>query len=250
MSEVSQKQLEANRENAKLGGVKTEEGKAVSKYNAIKHGILSQEVLLKGEDEKSLIELGKKLRTELKPETEIELLLVDRIASNIWRLKRALGFEENDVLYEFNGKFGLKNDADLFFRYEIMLEQYFKTINIEAETTQTLAKTMIQPAAIRYFNELAATVDRGSTLGLDTIGSKALLIEVNGLFNDLVIRLNQLVEVNEDLGGETITEKCDHMYENVIPAMNAVREVADKLERILPDDFWPLPTYREMLFVK
>jgi len=123
MSEVSQKQLEANRENAKLGGVKTEEGKAVSKYNAIKHGILSQEVLLKGEDEKSLIELGKKLRTELKPETEIELLLVDRIASNIWRLKRALGFEENDVLYEFNGKFGLKNDADLFFRYEIMLER-------------------------------------------------------------------------------------------------------------------------------
>ena len=55
MSEISQKQLEANRENAKLGGVKTEEGKAVSKYNAIKHGLLSEEVLLDGEDEKKLI---------------------------------------------------------------------------------------------------------------------------------------------------------------------------------------------------
>jgi len=54
MSETSQKQLEANRQNAKLGGVKTEEGKAVSKYNALKHGLLSKEVLLKGEDEKVL----------------------------------------------------------------------------------------------------------------------------------------------------------------------------------------------------
>ena len=45
MSEISQKQLEANRENAKLGGVKTEEGKAVSRYNAVKHGLLSDKVL-------------------------------------------------------------------------------------------------------------------------------------------------------------------------------------------------------------
>ena len=57
MSEISQKQLEANRQNAKLGGVKTEEGKAISKYNAIKHGLLSKEVLLEGEDETKLIGL-------------------------------------------------------------------------------------------------------------------------------------------------------------------------------------------------
>ena len=64
MSDISQKQLEANRENAKLGGVKTEEGKAVSKYNALKHGLLSKEVLLKSEDEAPLVELGKRLRNE------------------------------------------------------------------------------------------------------------------------------------------------------------------------------------------
>lgn len=59
---ISQKQLEANRQNAKLGGVKTEGGKAVSKLNALKHGLLSQEVLLEGEKEKLLIELGRRLR--------------------------------------------------------------------------------------------------------------------------------------------------------------------------------------------
>lgn len=53
MNETSQKQIDANRENGKLGGVKTDEGKTVSRYNAIKHGLLSEEVLLDGEDEKS-----------------------------------------------------------------------------------------------------------------------------------------------------------------------------------------------------
>jgi len=93
MSDVSQKQLEANRENAKLGGVKTEEGKAVSKYNALKHGLLSKEVLLKGEEEKTLIEVGKRLRMELEPQTELEMVLVDRITANVWRLRRVMQIE-------------------------------------------------------------------------------------------------------------------------------------------------------------
>ncbi len=106
MSKLSQKQLEANRQNAKLGGVKTEEGKAVSKYNALKHGILSQEVLLESENEKSLIELSKKLRIELKPETELELFLVDRIVANTWRLKRALRGEKEMIECDIDGVFG------------------------------------------------------------------------------------------------------------------------------------------------
>lgn len=145
---------------------------------------------------------------------------------------------------------GVLNHGEYEARYEIMLEQYFKTINIEAETAQTIAKTMIQPAAIRYFNELAAAVDRGTSLGLDTIGSRALLSEVNGLFNELVVSIDHLVKVNAELGGDSISEKCDHMCKNVVPASLAVRIVVDKLERVVPDDFWPLPTYREMLFVK
>src|SRR5690606_30233056 len=98
---------------------------------------------------------------------------------------------------------------------EIMLEQYFKTINIEAETTQTIAKTMILPAAVRFFNEVAAVVDRGTSLGLKTVGTSHVLSEVNDLVNDLVVKLDTLVKVNADLGGDSISEKCDHMYTNV-----------------------------------
>lgn len=133
MNEVSQKQLEANRENAKLGGVKTEEGKAVSRYNALKHGILSREVLLDNEDEKPLVELGKKVRTELKPETELELLLVDRIIANTWRLKRALRGEKEMIEHDMKGEdsFGAALSYDFanydsygkFTRYETSLER-------------------------------------------------------------------------------------------------------------------------------
>jgi hypothetical protein len=93
MSETSQKQIIANRENGKLGGVKTPEGKAVSKYNAMKHGLLSKEVLLEGEDEKTLIEVGKTLRAELDPQTGLELVLIDRITANVWRLRRVMQIE-------------------------------------------------------------------------------------------------------------------------------------------------------------
>lgn len=96
---ISDKQLEANRSNAKLGGVKTEEGKMVSRLNALKHGLLSEVILLPEEDEDALLKLGKQMRTELKPVGELELSLVDRITSNLWRLRRALKVEK-EMMYE------------------------------------------------------------------------------------------------------------------------------------------------------
>jgi hypothetical protein len=99
---VTNKQLVANRQNAKLGGVKTDEGKAISKLNALKHGILSREVLLADEDEETLIEFGKRIRCELKAAGEIEMLLADRIIANMWRLRRVLVVERNTMEWQAN----------------------------------------------------------------------------------------------------------------------------------------------------
>lgn len=103
MTEVSPKQLEANRTNAKKGGVKTEEGKAVSRYNALKHGLLSRESLLKSEKEEELVGLGKVLRQDLKPKTPLEVLLVDRIVVNVWRLRRAMRIEAEMIQDDLGG---------------------------------------------------------------------------------------------------------------------------------------------------
>jgi len=117
----------------KKGGPKTDEGKEISKMNALKHGLLSKEVLIAGEDEEELLLLTKKIRSEIKPETEIERLLTDRIVANIWRLKRALGMEDGEVV---SSSGGLMYDSDRFFRYETMLEKSLYKALHELERTQ------------------------------------------------------------------------------------------------------------------
>jgi hypothetical protein len=89
------KQRAANRHNAhKSTGPKTAEGKAVVSLNAMKHGLLSHHVLLPDEDEAELVELGKRLRAYLHPVGELEVLLVDRIVTAAWRLRRLLIVEQ------------------------------------------------------------------------------------------------------------------------------------------------------------
>ena len=86
---TSEKKAQANRRNAlKSTGPKTPEGKAAVRLNALKHGLLSQEMLLPGEDEEALRELGQDLRDELQPVGELENLLVERIIASYWRLRR------------------------------------------------------------------------------------------------------------------------------------------------------------------
>lgn len=86
---TSDKQVQANRRNAlESTGPNTPEGKASVRHNAIKHGLLSRDTLLPNEDEAALDELGKSLRTELQPMGEMENLLVERIVSATWRLRR------------------------------------------------------------------------------------------------------------------------------------------------------------------
>ncbi len=117
----------------KKGGPKTDEGKEISKMNALKHGLLSKEVLIGGEDEEELLSLTKRIRSEIKPETEIERLLTDRIVANVWRLKRALGMENGEVISTGGG---LMYDSDRFFRYETMLEKSLYKALHELERVQ------------------------------------------------------------------------------------------------------------------
>lgn len=144
MDEISEKQLEANRENAKLGGVKTEEGKAISRYNAIKHGLLSKEVLLGDEDETVLVELGKKLRLELQPQSEFELVLADRITANIWRLKRVMQIEREVIEDQKNDTFNSKKSIGRgFTSYDsVHNDTYNKLIRYETSIERGIYKAL------------------------------------------------------------------------------------------------------------
>jgi glutamine synthetase len=122
----------------------------------------------------------------------------------------------------------------------VFTEQYVMNINIEAETAATIARTMVLPAAVRYLNEL------------QTSGLAELIGEVEPLIKELHFALLKLEDANldENHPDSSPMKEAIYMRDSVIPAMEDVRDVADRLEKLVADDLWPLPKYSEMLFIK
>jgi glutamine synthetase len=137
-------------------------------------------------------------------------------------------FENYDVL----------SKRELESRYEVWLEQYAIRANIEAETSYSIAKTMILPAALRYLALIGES------------GVSSVEGEVRGLVDELVAALGELEAANaypDELEGMDL---AIHARDRQIAAMAQAREAADKLEKVVADDLWPLPKYEEMLFIK
>ncbi|HVD38770.1 MAG TPA: glutamine synthetase III [Solirubrobacterales bacterium] len=127
--------------------------------------------------------------------------------------------------------------GELESRYEVWVEQYWLRANIEAEVAFSIAKTMILPAALRYLALIGES------------GVSAIEGEVRGLVDELVAGLGELEAANADPGLEGL-EMAIHARDKQLGAMADVRDAADKLERVVADDLWPLPKYEEMLFIK
>jgi glutamine synthetase len=137
-------------------------------------------------------------------------------------------------------KYKVLSKRELESRYEVFTEQYAVKLNIEAETAAAIARTMLLPAAVRYLNELKAT------------GLEELIGEVEPLVKELHFNLLKLEDANlaDNQPDESAPKWALYMRDKVLTAMDDVREVADHLEGIVPDDLWPLPKYAEMLFIK
>src|SRR5215213_3422382 len=163
--------------------------------------------------------------------------------SNLPQTPDALPALISESAVEVMGAYDVLSERELEFRYEVFVEQYIAKLNIEAETTFSIAKTMLLPAAVRYLGELAAA---GESTGLATVAA-----EVTGLVDEFVAKIGELETANASHPEiEDVLDKAKYVQGTVVPAMSAVREVADQLERIVPDSLWPLPKYSEILFIK
>jgi glutamine synthetase len=137
-------------------------------------------------------------------------------------------FENYDVL----------SKRELESRYEVWIEQYAIRANIEAETSFSIAKTMILPAALRHLGLIAES------------GVSAVEAEVRELVDRLVASLGGLEDANAYPGELEGMDLAIHARDEQIAAMGKVRDAADRLEKVVADDLWPLPKYEEMLFIK
>jgi glutamine synthetase len=151
---------------------------------------------------------------------------------------------KNIALFE---KYGVLSEREMRSRYDIYMERYCKDINAEANSAVQIAKTMILPAGYRYQGELVDTASKLKSLGQTVhMGTLDKLTGLVGAFEQRIETLEKTLAHS----GHDLRAEVKHFHDDVIPAMLSLRETADQIESILPDDLWPLPTYREMLFIK
>jgi glutamine synthetase len=159
--------------------------------------------------------------------------------SNLPTTPDALPAMISESTVEAFSTYSVLSERELESRYEVLVEQYVINLNIEAETAAAIARTMILPAAIRHLNELRLA------------DIEVLVNETAELIDELVDGIFALEEANRDHPEDVdALGEAVYMRDTVIPAMLAVRSVADRLEKIVADDLWPLPKYEEMLFIK
>ncbi|HBD42387.1 MAG TPA: glutamine synthetase type III [Bacteroidetes bacterium] len=229
----------------------------------VAEGIVVLSERLEKELKKSKLEtaLGKILRKTLK---EIESIIFNGDGySDEWQVEAekrgllnmkttadalpVLADKKNSKLFS---TYKVLNKRELDSRLEILAEQYNTTITIEVDTTESIAKTMVYPAATRYLRNLAQAAEEVKEHGLEPTGTLDMLKTVNNGVNALGEALDGLRKAQEKVPHSNVLKTAKYMQTDVIPAMNAVRDAVDFLERYVSDELWPLPVYREMLFVK
>ena len=147
-------------------------------------------------------------------------------------------------------KYKVYSDRELRSRFVILSENYTKQVNVEANLTSFMARTMILPAALRYQGEVATAVNATKSAGVDNAAQAELLKSLTITISDFQ---KAVAALDKAIGHHAAGEAFDHakyMRDKVIPAMGEVRKLGDKLEGMVADDLWPIPTYREMLFVR
>jgi glutamine synthetase len=162
----------------------------------------------------------------------------------------ALPYFASKESIELFTKYKVLSEREVHSRYEIFLEGYKKTINIEAQLTASIAKTQILPAAIRYQAEIAGSLASLKAAGGGSAEQEGLLKDLSAAIGTLKSAVDKLSHTADHHAEGDALAHAKYSRDSIIPAMNAVRVIADKLETIVADDLWPLPTYREMLFIK
>ncbi|NDZ97068.1 glutamine synthetase type III [Streptomyces sp. SID6673] len=159
----------------------------------------------------------------------------------------AMAQYDEPAIQEVMSAYGILSNRELKARKEVVLEQYSLALLVEAKETLEIAKTMILPAANRYQGELAGTAASLKAAGIET--DHPVLMSVTKSTKDLYAAMLTLEEAIGGFHADTVEGEAEYALKALIPAMVDVRTVADKLESIVADDLWPLPTYHEMLTI-
>jgi len=152
-------------------------------------------------------------------------------------------------------RFGVLSRRELEARYGIYHDNYVNTVSIEARTMVEMAKRQILPAVIKYTRFVSETFNclRDTGLTLDVTLQSAMLKDVTAAAAQFRAHLSKLEKLLDKAGAapfEDLKARSVYYRDKVAPAMESLRDVADKLETLLGDEFWPIPTYTDLMFTE
>ena len=145
--------------------------------------------------------------------------------------------EKNIELFD---RYGVLSPKEMKSRYEVFMEEYERKIRIEGELALTMARTMIYPVANEQLNKLSGTVAGLKAAGVNNgLQSSVKALDKIGVLTDKLCADSCALE-------EALQKNCSS---SVISALGTLRSTVDELEKLVDDQLWPLPKYREMLFI-
>ncbi|NBK96980.1 MAG: glutamine synthetase type III [Erysipelotrichia bacterium] len=147
-------------------------------------------------------------------------------------------------------KYGIYTREEMQSRCDIILEEYCKAINIEAETMVNMSKKTLVPAILKYIKSLTDGIAVKKSVGvLDVSVEEALVAKLNPLIASMYEKTNELDELiikAKDVEG--LTAMAKNYQSAVLPKMNELRAVADEIEQNCSKEYWPLPSYGDLLY--
>ncbi len=153
--------------------------------------------------------------------------------------------EKSIKMFEAQGVF---SRLEVETRGEIMMEEYNKTLHIEMLTMLEMAKQEILPSCLAYTKSVAEGVSVKKTLGINAPNEEKAVKELTALTEELMDKIEVLDKAAAGLPTDDAYEIGIYYKDNVIPAMEALRKTADELEAVVGKDFWPFPTYTDLLY--
>ena len=151
---------------------------------------------------------------------------------------------------EMLDRLGVYSRVELGSRYEILLENYIKTIQVEGLTALKMAKSQIYPAVCDYLSKVSSEVIAAKEAGLDV---DFLVDDANALAKLVKTMKEQMTTLETNIAAaqaseEEIFEQAVAWLDDVFAMMQALRETVDQLEESIDDEYWPMPTYLDLLF--
>ena len=177
-----------------------------------------------------------------------KMAVEERGLANLRTTADALPVLKADYIEELFERVGVLTPVELESRFEVYAEQYILAIEVEAKLMVTMAKTTIYPAAMRYHCELSTTIFNAKSIGIEL--GKESAEKVAALIGSMMNNVSKLDSAIGKHDFDSIEEHMQYCAQTIRPAMDELRKDADALEGEVADDYWPLPTYQEMLFVK